>query len=106
MQAVQLARLDGGRVIAVTSSAAKADILFEAGAHEVIVSPDLGFSKAVRRVTGGQGVDLALEIVGSLTFGQTLKALAPVLPLADAAHAHDRLEKREVAGRLVLAPVH
>jgi len=164
MQAVQLARLDGGRVIAVTSSAAKADVLFAAGAHEVIVSPDLDFAKEVRRVTGGQGVDLALEIVGSLTFAQTLRALAPggrlvtvgnletgivdlnpglvivkeleilgayattqaelneslrlietgalrswvsdVLPLADAAHAHDRLEKREVAGRLVLAPVH
>jgi acryloyl-coenzyme A reductase len=32
--------------------------------------------------------------------------VSDVLPLADAAHAHDRLEKREVAGRLVLAPVH
>ncbi len=164
MQAVQLARHDGGRVIAVTSSAGKVDVLFEAGAHEVIVSPDLDFSKQVRRVTGGQGVDLALEIVGSLTFAQTLKSLAPggrlvtvgnletgivdlnpglvivkeleilgayattqaelneslrlietgairswvsdVLPLAEAARAHDRLEKREVAGRLVLEPVH
>jgi acryloyl-coenzyme A reductase len=164
MQAVQLARHDGGRVIAVTSSPGKADVLFEAGAHEVIVSPDLDFSKQVRRVTGGQGVDLALEIVGSLTFAQTLKTLAPggrlvtvgnletgivdlnpgliivkeleilgayattqaelneslrlietgalrswvsdVLPLTDAARAHDRLEKREVAGRLVLEPVH
>jgi NADPH:quinone reductase-like Zn-dependent oxidoreductase len=164
MQAVQLARHDGGRVIAVTSSAGKADVLFEAGAHEVIVSPDLDFSKQVRKVTGGQGVDLALEIVGSLTFAQTLKALAPggrlvtvgnletgivdlnpglvivkeleilgayattqtelneslrlietgairswvsdVLPLTEAARAHDRLEKREVAGRLVLEPVH
>jgi acryloyl-coenzyme A reductase len=164
MQAVQLARHDGGRVIAVTSSPGKADVLFEAGAHEVIVSPDLDFSKQVRKVTGGQGVDLALEIVGSLTFAQTLKTLAPggrlvtvgnletgivdlnpglvivkeleilgayattqaelneslrlietgalrswvsdVLPLTDAAHAHDRLEKREVAGRLVLEPVH
>jgi NADPH:quinone reductase-like Zn-dependent oxidoreductase len=164
MQAVQLARHDGGRVIAVTSSPGKADVLFEAGAHEVIVSPDLDFSKQVRKVTGGQGVDLALEIVGSLTFAQTLKTLAPggrlvtvgnletgivdlnpglvivkeleilgayattqpelneslrlietgalrswvsdVLPLTDAARAHDRLEKREVAGRLVLEPVH
>jgi len=29
-----------------------------------------------------------------------------VLPLRDAARAHDRLEKRGVAGRLVLAPGH
>ncbi len=164
MQAVQLARHDGGRVIAITSSAGKADVLFAAGAHEVIVSPNLDFASDVRRVTGGQGVDLALEIVGSVTFAQTLKTLAPggrlvtvgnletgsvdlnpglvivkeleilgayattqvelnealrlvetgairswvsdVLPLSEAARAHDRLEKKEVAGRLVLEPVH
>jgi acryloyl-coenzyme A reductase len=164
MQAVQLARLAGGRVIAVTSSAGKADVLAEAGAHEVIVSPDLDFAAEVRRRTGGQGADLALEIVGSLTFGQTLRSLAPggrlvtvgnletgivdlnpglvivkeleilgayattqpeldesfrliaggalrswvsdVLPLHEASRAHDRLEKKQVAGRLVLEPVH
>jgi D-arabinose 1-dehydrogenase-like Zn-dependent alcohol dehydrogenase len=164
MQAVQLARLDGGRVIAVTSSAAKAEVLEEAGAHEVIVSPGLDFAREVRKRTAGQGVDLALEIVGSLTFAQTLKTLAPggrlvtvgnletgivdlnpglvivkeleilgayattqaelqeslrlvetgalrswvsdILPLHEAARAHDRLEKKEVAGRLVLEPVH
>lgn len=164
LQAVQLARLDGGRVIAVTSSAAKADVLAEAGAHEVIVSPALDFAAEVRRRTAGHGVDLALEIVGSRTFGQTLRSLAPggrlvtvgnletatvdlnpglvivkeleilgayatsqaeldtafrliasgallpwvsdVLPLAEASRAHQRLENREVAGRLVLAPVH
>jgi acryloyl-coenzyme A reductase len=164
MQAVQLARHDGGRVIAVTSSACKAEVLREAGADEVVVSPDLDFANEVKKRTGGHGVDLALEIVGSLTFAQTLKTLAPggrlvtvgnletgsvslnpgllivkeleilgayattqaelnealrlvetgairswvsdVLPLHEAARAHDRLEKREVAGRLVLEPVH
>jgi acryloyl-coenzyme A reductase len=164
MQAVQLARLDGARVIAVTSSAGKAGILHEAGAHEVIVSPGFDFAREVRQLTGGQGADLALEIVGSLTFAQTLKSLAAggrlvtvgnletgsvdlnpglvivkeleilgayattqaelhesfrlvesgalrswvadVLPLHEASRAHDRLEKREVAGRLVLEPVH
>ncbi|HEX9941787.1 MAG TPA: alcohol dehydrogenase catalytic domain-containing protein, partial [Thermoanaerobaculia bacterium] len=77
LQAVQLARHDGGWVIAVTSSSAKAEVLFAAGAHEVIVSPGLDFAGDVRRVTCGQGVDLALEIVGSVTFAQTLKTLAP-----------------------------
>jgi acryloyl-coenzyme A reductase len=164
MQAVQLARLDGGRVIAVTSSAGKARALHEAGADEVIVSPDLDFARAVRDRTGGHGADLALEIVGSLTFNQTLRSLAAggrlvtvgnletgvvdlnpglvivkeleilgayattreeldesfrlvaagalrpwvadLLPLHEAPRAHDRLERREVAGRLVLEPVH
>jgi D-arabinose 1-dehydrogenase-like Zn-dependent alcohol dehydrogenase len=32
--------------------------------------------------------------------------VSDVLPLREAARAHDRLEKKEVAGRLVLEPVH
>ena len=162
LQTIQLARLDGAEVIAVTSTAAKVEALYNAGAHEVVVSPSLDFSAAVRRVTGGEGVQVAIEIVGAATFAQTLKAMAPggrvvvvgnldsgtidlnpglvivkeleiigayattqrelelalqltaagklspfvteVLPLADAAKAHVRLENREVAGRLVLSP--
>ena len=162
LQAVQLARLDGARVIAVTSSRSKAEVLRAAGAHEVVVSPDLDFSAEVRRVTGGAGVDVAIEIVGSQTFGQTLRCMAAGgrvvvvgnldtravslhpglvivkeleilgayattrpeldealgllrsgdirpyvaegLPLAQAARAHDLLEQRKVAGRLVLLP--
>ena len=164
LAAVQLARHDGGARDRRHLQPGKADVLLEAGADEVIVCPGLDFSKEVRSVTGGQGVDLAMEIVGSLTFAQTLKTMAPggrlvivgnletgivdlnpglvivkeleilgayattqgelneslrlietgairswvsdVLPLTEAARAHDRLEKREVAGRLVLEPVH
>jgi len=164
MQAVQLARHDGARVIAVTSSGSKAEALFDAGAHEVIVSRELDFAAEVRKRTLGEGANVALEIVGSLTFAQTLKALAPggrlvvvgnlktasvdlnpglvivkeleilgayattqseldealrlvasgvlrpwvseVMPLPEAARAHQRLERREVAGRLVLSLGH
>ena len=77
LQTVQLARLDGAHVIAVTSSAAKLEALYNAGAHEVVVSPDLKFSHAARALTGGEGVDVAIEIVGSATFAQTLKTMAP-----------------------------
>ncbi len=77
MQAVQLARHDGGRVIAVTSSECKVDLLREAGAHEVVVTNDLCFSRQVRDLTGGEGAQVALEIVGSLTFEQSMRALAP-----------------------------
>lgn len=162
LQTVQLARLDGARVIAVTSSAAKVPALRDAGADEIIVSPALEFAAEARRLTRGEGVDVAIEIVGSATFAQTLKAMAPggrvvvvgnlesgtidlnpglvivkeleilgayattqseletalrlthegqlspfvteVLPLHAAAIAHNRLENREVAGRLVLSP--
>lgn len=77
LQAVQLARLDGARVIAVTSGQAKAEALYSAGADEVVVAPDLEFAGAVRKLTGGEGVQVAIEIVGSATFAQTLKAMAP-----------------------------
>jgi NADPH:quinone reductase-like Zn-dependent oxidoreductase len=77
LQTVQLARLDGARVIAVTSSASKEAVLREAGAAEVIASPTLQFAQEVRRLTDGEGVQVAIEIVGSATFAQTLKAMAP-----------------------------
>jgi acryloyl-coenzyme A reductase len=77
LQAVQLCALDGARVIAVTSSEAKVDSLKRAGAHEVIISRDLRFSSEVRRLTGGDGVNVVIEIVGSATFAQSLRAIAP-----------------------------
>jgi acryloyl-coenzyme A reductase len=77
LSAVQLARADGARVIAVTSGEAKAEALHAAGAHEVIVSRGLDFAAEVRRRTAGEGVNVAVEIVGSATFDQTLKAMAP-----------------------------
>ncbi len=77
LQTVQLARLDGARVIAVTSSASKVDALYNAGAHEVVVSENLDFSRDVRALTGGEGVQVAIEIVGSATFAQTLKSMTP-----------------------------
>ena len=77
LQVVQLAGLDGARVLAVTSSAAKIGALLDAGADEVIVAPDLAFAADARRLTGGEGVNVAVEIVGSATFAQTLKAMAP-----------------------------
>jgi acryloyl-coenzyme A reductase len=77
LQTVQLARLDGARVIAVTSNLAKVAALYNAGAHEVVVSPSLEFAASVRRATDGEGAAVAIEIVGAKTFGQTLKAMAP-----------------------------
>ncbi len=77
LQAVQLCTHDGAKVIAVTSSPGKVAALRAAGAWEVIVSPELRFANDVRRLTESAGVDVALEIVGSATFSQTLKCMAP-----------------------------
>ncbi len=77
LHAIQVCRLTGARVLAVTSSPQKEARLREAGADEVIVSPDLKFGPQVRRATGGRGVDVVLEITGALTFDQALRSLAP-----------------------------
>jgi NADPH:quinone reductase-like Zn-dependent oxidoreductase len=77
LHAIQLVRHLGGRPIAVTSSEGKAAGLREAGAEEVIVSPDLKFAREVRRRTAGRGADVVLEITGALTFDQSLRSLAP-----------------------------
>lgn len=76
LQVMQLARHDGARVVAVTSSAAKVEALEEAGADAVVVAPELEFARQVRELTG-EGADVVIEIVGSATFDQSLKALAP-----------------------------
>lgn len=77
LQAVQLCTADGARVIAVTSSASKRKALEDAGAWQVVESRDLDFARAVRDITHGEGVDVALEIVGSATIPQTLRCMAP-----------------------------
>ncbi|NUR26381.1 MAG: NAD(P)-dependent alcohol dehydrogenase [Catenulispora sp.] len=72
---VQLAKAMGARVIATTSSAAKAERLRALGADEVVdyrAMPE--WSQEVRRLTAGQGVDHVVETQGPATFGQSLRA--------------------------------
>jgi len=71
---IQLVRAFGGRSIAVTTSAAKADRLRELGADEVVVAADLSYSAEVWRLTGKQGVDIAIENVGA-TLPETLRCM-------------------------------
>jgi acryloyl-coenzyme A reductase len=73
---IQVAKSVSARVIAVTSSDEKADIVRKAGADEVIVSPDLKFSAEVWARTGKQGVDAVLENVVSDTFSESLRSCA------------------------------
>jgi len=160
IHAVQVARMLGARVIAVTTSAGKTAFLKQHGADEVIVSPELDFAPQARQLTGGEGVDVVFNIVGQLAWNAALKSMAvgarhvfvgnlnaaPVnlrpahailkemfflgtdgvtrgevetllellclkrigtvvgatMPLADAAKAHDLMESRGAAGRIVL----
>lgn len=73
VHALQVARILGARVIAVTSSADKAARLTELGADEVVVARDGAWHKQV--AARGGGADVALELVGAPTFNGSLRSL-------------------------------
>lgn len=75
--AIQIVKALGGRSIAITSTETKVAPLTEAGADAVVVSPDGAFGDQVRALTGGRGVDLVVELIGSPTFHGALRSLAP-----------------------------
>ena len=73
--AIQLAKLWGAKVIAVTSSDEKAELAKSLGADHVVDAATEDLSKALREANGGRGVNLILEMVGGKTFDQSLLAL-------------------------------
>ncbi|MGC0153649.1 zinc-dependent alcohol dehydrogenase family protein [Chromobacterium vaccinii] len=76
--ALQLAKLMGARVIATTSSAAKAERLRALGADAVIdylAVPEWG--ERARELNDGRGVDRVVEVGGKGTLAQSLAAVAP-----------------------------
>lgn len=73
--AIQLAKLWGAKVIAVTSSDEKAALATSLGADEVVDANVENLGKALRAANGGKGVDIVLEMVGGTTFDQSLLAL-------------------------------
>ena len=73
---VQIAKRAGGRVIAVTTSPDKAKIVLQAGADDVIIGErGKDFSGRVLELTGGRGVDVALDNVGTPLFKSTRRSL-------------------------------
>jgi len=75
LPAVQLAKLAGAEVIALTRSDAKRDLLERAGADHIVVSSG-DFSKDVRTVTDGEGADVIIDTVGSRLFDAAYNSLA------------------------------
>lgn len=76
--AIQLAKKFGaGKVIATASTTEKLDFAKELGADIGINYTEDGWEKAVREITDGKGVDVALEMAGGDIFTKTLKTLAP-----------------------------
>lgn len=73
---VQLAAAVGARVVAVVSTAVKAEVARRAGAHEV-VSTTGRWRDEVREITSGHGVDVVIDPVGGDRFTDSLRCLAP-----------------------------
>ena len=74
----QFAKATGARVIATTSSTAKAESLKKLGADHVLnYKEDPAWGEKAKAVTGGVGVDHVIEIGGPNTLEQSLAALKP-----------------------------
>jgi NADPH:quinone reductase len=73
----QMAKMRGGHVIGVTSTADKAKVVRDAGADEVIISKESDIAKEARRITEGRGVSVVYDGVGKDTFEASLDSLAP-----------------------------
>jgi NADPH:quinone reductase-like Zn-dependent oxidoreductase len=75
MAAASLARGMGLRVIATTRDPAKADALRQNGADDVVIDTGRIAEEVTRRVPGG--VDGVLELVGTVTLLDSLRAVRP-----------------------------
>ena len=71
---IKLGRTMGLRVIAISTSPAKADRLRAAGADEVVIAGSGGFHGEVKRLTDGAGADAVIEVAG-VTFPSSLRSL-------------------------------
>ena len=72
---VQMAKMRGARVIATTSSAAKAEIVRRTGADEIILYATQDFEAEAKRLTDGRGVDVVYDSVGASTFEKSINSL-------------------------------
>ncbi|HUB07133.1 MAG TPA: NAD(P)H-quinone oxidoreductase [Myxococcales bacterium] len=75
--AVQLAAAGGSRTIGTSRSPRKLEHARELGlGHGLVVERGAGFSKAVRELTGGEGVRLIADFVGGPYLDENLRSLA------------------------------
>ena len=71
----QIAKRCGARVIGTVSTEEKARLARGAGADDVVLYTKESFRDAARRITGGNGVDVAYDSVGQTTFADSLDSL-------------------------------
>jgi NADPH2:quinone reductase len=75
--AIQIATAIGARSLGTARTAAKLERARSLGLGEGIVTEDGKFADAVRKRTGGRGVDVVVELVGGAYVAEDLACLAP-----------------------------
>lgn len=75
--AIQLARAFGARVFATAGSPEKCAACISLGAEQAINHRTEVFEDAVLKLTGGEGVDVVLDMVGGSYIARDVKALRP-----------------------------
>ena len=93
---IQLAKMWGAKVIAVTSSAVKNKLAISLGADAVVDANSDDLAGAMIAANGGKRVDIVLEMVGGKTFDASLEVLAPF----------GRLITYGMASRTAPTPIH
>ena len=76
VHAVQVAKLIGARVLAITSSEEKVEGIRQLGADEVIETGELDFSEVVMALTEERGAEVVIDTVGSPLFPATFHCLS------------------------------
>lgn len=74
--ATQIAKLRGAEVFG-TASPAKHDAIREQGVDHPIDYRNLDFAEEVRRITGGEGIDVAFDAIGPTSFKKDYALLRP-----------------------------
>jgi len=76
LAAVEIGKAMGAKVIAAASSAEKLAVAKAAGADELIDYTQASLKEEIKRLTGGQGVDVIYDPVGGELFEQAVRGLA------------------------------
>lgn len=76
LTAIQLARAFGAEVWTTVGNQEKAEACLKAGAHHAVIYRDTDFEADIRQATGGQGVDVILDMVGGAYINKNLRLLA------------------------------
>ena len=103
--AVRMAKLAGATVIGTCSTEEKAARVRSAGADHAIVYTERDFVEATKGLTGGEGVDLAIDGVGRATFEGSVAATrvrGHVILFGQASGAPEPIQPRKLLGSRTL----